>query len=845
LQDFVRWLGERPRWLQKAALLLGHAQKLGDKELDDLAALCIEEAGGSDLPRADLASLQVGPRGGHHLRLLSIGQVSGINALAPRQPLELGEGQLTVVYGENATGKSGYVRILKRICGARDAEPMMPDVFEPPPARQGCNVRYEVDGVPRAVSWNSEDGVIEDLRAVDIFDTRLSRIVVTHENEVTYEPPILTFISDLAAVCEAVRTRIGSKQQGSQLPALPHEFKTTDAGGWYESLTADLLDTEIRTRCSWDPEDQAKLRELNDRLDSESPATEAAALRRQIDNLEELHRETSDWKESLSDATCRRVEEQREAAAAKRRLATLAAETAFSGAPLAGVGSADWRALWRYARAYSERRAYPEEGFPFLGDGSRCVLCLQVLAGAAKERLTSFEEFVKGSAEADARESERELDRLLESFGDPPAEGAVERRLDAAGIDEPRDRQVIKSLFQAVRRRHNRTVLQEEGDFPPFPNLTEWENRVVQRLARLRERAAQFEDDAEAVDRSTAEQGRKQLSAKKWVSEQERAVGSEVERLRRNRLLETARSLAATTGLSTKKGELAEQLISEAFADRFRQELERLSADRIRVQLGRTRTEKGHALHRVQLKGLDRRDIGEVLSEGEFRVVALAAFLADATVPGASGPFVLDDPISSLDQRFEEAVVQRLVGLAGERQVVVFTHRLSVLGLVEDYASKEGISTKVLCVRREPWGTGEPGETPLAAKRPESALRRLRDEQLAKAAKVLKEKGSEEYAPLAKALCSEYRILLERTIELVLLADIIQRHRRSIKTDGKLHTVAKVRPDDCQLIDGLMTKYSRYEHSQSLEAPVPLPEPAELERDLTSLVDWIQQFKKR
>jgi hypothetical protein len=37
------------------------------------------------------------------------------------------------------------------------------------------------------------------------------------------------------------------------------------------------------------------------------------------------------------------------------------------------------------------------------------------------------------------------------------------------------------------------------------------------------------------------------------------------------------------------------------------------------------------------------------------------------------------------------------------------------------------------------------------------------------------------------------------------------------------------------MIDELMTKYSRYEHSQPNEAPVPLPEPDEIADDLTRL----------
>lgn len=50
--------------------------------------------------------------------------------------------------------------------------------------------------------------------------------------------------------------------------------------------------------------------------------------------------------------------------------------------------------------------------------------------------------------------------------------------------------------------------------------------------------------------------------------------------------------------------------------------------------------------------------VAEVLSEGERRIVALAAFIADVTGRDTKAPFVFDDPISSLDQIFEEKVIR-------------------------------------------------------------------------------------------------------------------------------------------------------------------------------------------
>jgi hypothetical protein len=43
----------------------------------------------------------------------------------------------------------------------------------------------------------------------------------------------------------------------------------------------------------------------------------------------------------------------------------------------------------------------------------------------------------------------------------------------------------------------------------------------------------------------------------------------------------------------------------------------------------------------------------------------------------------------------------------------------------------------------------------------------------------------------------------------------------------------------------MMTKYSKYEHSQPSEAPVFLPEPNELDTDFKNLKKWLDEFTKR
>jgi hypothetical protein len=235
----------------------------------------------------------------------------------------------------------------------------------------------------------------------------------------------------------------------------------------------------------------------------------------------------------------------------------------------------------------------------------------------------------------------------------------------------------------------------------------------------------------------------------------------------------------------------------------------------------------------------------DVLSEGEFRIVSIAAFLADVAADCGSTAFIFDDPISSLDQTFEEKVAERLVALAASRQVIVLTHRLSLLSSLDEAGRKANVSRHLIALDRQDWGTGEPCDAPLAALKPIAALNTLLKEKLPRARKLYEELGSSEYSDVAKGLCCNIRIAIERLIENDLLADVIQRFRRQIHTMNKLDKIAKVTAEDCRFLDSMMTKYSYYEHSQPLETPVAIPCPDELHDDLTELIRWQTNFSKR
>jgi wobble nucleotide-excising tRNase len=69
--------------------------------------------------------------------------------------------------------------------------------------------------------------------------------------------------------------------------------------------------------------------------------------------------------------------------------------------------------------------------------------------------------------------------------------------------------------------------------------------------------------------------------------------------------------------------------------------------------------ERGRAFFQVRLINKPNEPVGKVLSEGEHRCVALAAFLAELSTIDAQSAIVFDDPVSSLDHQHRDKVAQR------------------------------------------------------------------------------------------------------------------------------------------------------------------------------------------
>jgi DNA repair exonuclease SbcCD ATPase subunit len=151
-----------------------------------------------------------------------------------------------------------------------------------------------------------------------------------------------------------------------------------------------------------------------------------------------------------------------------------------------------------------------------------------------------------------------------------------------------------------------------------------------------------------------------ELEAKQWIYQQKETVEAEIKLLKEIKKYHTWKKLTDTAKIIREAGIVSKKFITKAYISRFNNELKKLGAEMITVELEKTRAAKGKSKYKIRLKNLVVHGVNpvDILSDGEKRIVSLAAFLADVTGYTASTPFIFDDPISSLDQEFEEKTIR-------------------------------------------------------------------------------------------------------------------------------------------------------------------------------------------
>lgn len=842
--DIVNWLNQQQYWIQLAAQYILKQEEITPEKTQEIKELLKTDIAQSCAESLDFAAFTDHLHSVNSVWISSIGEIVGIDDLNPRTPLTF-EKSLTVVYGNNGSGKSGYTRILKKACGKNNAIDLKSNIFKQPSTDNKCSITIEGENTQK-IDWKANSEAISEINATDIFDSSTVGLYLDRENEMSYVPLEIFLFEKLVVLLDSLKIALDVEQTQlvKRLPKTPNEFAQSKyIRAINDRDKADVPEEKLRDFFDYTSDDAYKFNELNERLkgDPSKLRDQKTSISKQLNELVVSITEAS---AKVSSQVCKMLNEAHVKLESAKIVAEKGAKAISGNDCLDGIGSETWKVMWAAAKSYSKKEAYPKHAVPNIGNEAKCVLCQQSLSDAAKHRFQSFEQHVQGTLEKEVNTAQQAFDNLIKKLPTIQSEDILKTQIAASNLVEEEWLPVLSKIWDEIKKISDALASNPEILIEGFTLISSRLVALTDKSALLSLEIENHQKDVIAFNKEKLTTELNDYKAKKWASENIDAIIEEVKRLEECRRYEKWGTLLSTAKFTRKAGEVSQKVITDDYVHRFNIELDKLGAKKIKIQLSKTPPSKGKVMHKLHLMGADecfkKSKSCDILSEGEQRIVSLAAFLADSNGKPQTAPFIFDDPISSLDQSYEQCVAKRLVELSAHRQVIVFTHRISLLGAFNDLGNPRCVH-----IRREPWGCGEHSSIPLFAKKPLNALKELKNERLAKARKSLDSDGYENYAPLAKAICSDFRILLERVVELEFLADIIQRHRKDVQTKNKIGNLAKINAKDCNLIECLMDKYSVHEHSQSIERPTEPPTPEDLDADISSVIDWHAEFKTR
>jgi hypothetical protein len=857
LDIIYEWSLGRPDWQRDALRRIISNGSLTDTDISDLIALCKKEHGEASVTQSakvlEKRHLPTAPSAGESITLLSVSGVEGVNQLAPNQELAFAPRGLTIVYGDNGAGKSGYARVLKRACRARFPGEIMPDAYDSTDPRIAtAAIGYERGGKPKpAVQWNDDGKPHSILSAVNVFDRECGTVHVRDKNEVAFRPFGLDIPDELAEACQRIKTALAAEQTSLEnardsVFIKPTWKATTSVGRILSKLTASTEMGDLETLVKVTKTERERHQRLVDDL-AKDPRKASSEQLLYADQLRSLSVLLFDAATLANAETLRSFQGLHSAASSKRQAASLVAKEAFRSSALEGVGGDVWRTLWEAARRYSEQTAYIGKHFPRCDEGDACVLCQQPLSGDARKRLTTFETFVQSNVEQQAQVAERNAAAALKEFERKKIRLEGSARKVIAITDPSLGKDIIRFLAEARYRRMQCRCAIVSGKPAKLNKLGSSPIESVRKLERsIREYAAELLEAADLAGRVRLEAERDELADRLLLGTLAVQVNAEIVRLRSLKLTASCSSDTNTTSITRLGNAIADEVITPKMRDRFQEEIVRLAADRVRVEIVRAGGKYGSPVYQVKLFANKNAPVHNVLSEGEQTCVALAAFICELATASHQSALVFDDPVSSLDHRWRNKVAQRLVEETAARQIIVFTHDLVFVNDLNDYAHESKIPVKLVSLSRGPSGTGiVTSGLPWMASNIRDRVDKL--EKDVRAARVLYDRRDDvAYKQEAHRIYSDLRSTWERAVEDVAFHGVISRHRDFVNTKY-LRKATALTPADCDRFDKGFQKCcdQTNAHDTSRGRNPASPPPDELLKDVQAVRTWADDIRQR
>lgn len=616
------------------------------------------------------------------LTLISLSEVKGVNALVAGGIIEPHPG-LTILFGENGTGKTGYSRIFKALAASRTADAILGDIEATVRAPQSAVIAYTLGSDTKSYKWTGSQGVAPFTR-MSIFDSPSVSFHVDDDLEYVYVPAALALFNHVIAGIKSVQGAVDqtAKELRNTSPGLVARFsRSATVYPLIETLGASTDLEHLKSLAETGADVETRIGNLRRTVAALEADTMGAEIKVQ-ERMERILSQTSAAAAAVRDFSVDAYTRERDALNTLQDNYRSFRAALFEAADLPAEPDDTWSAFIAAGETYQEHLVTVGAH-----DADRCLYCRQSLDEGARQLITKYSQYLDDKITADIDVSRNRL----EAFAVPLTAAYIADATTFAGeyadaedkpafhVEFDRTLTTVATLTERLHAIAEVTVDVTEHAGTDADTLSSALASTKRQLAELRAQAASRFETLASKKKDLTELEAAAEIGKSWA-----VIEAYVRAAKQaDRLTLLAKPMPGLLRAVTELAKAASaQMINESFDALFTEECAALRAPMLKIEfVGR----QGRAQRRKMLSG--KHKPSAVLSEGEQKVLAIADFLAEARLAGITAPVIFDDPVSSLDHRRVNEVARRVALLAETTQVLVFTHDIffasTMLALME------------------------------------------------------------------------------------------------------------------------------------------------------------------
>ena len=399
-RDFKQW----QRFVLANAVRLG---RLTDEQVDQAYCLFLHDNNLGNAPDPPIevpAAITGRPASAAPtpIWLTRIGDLRAINALPAAAELNFAP-TLTVVYGGNGVGKSGFTRILSNVCFSRTQHPILPNVYDEESNDEPAATIVIADGTQKETPLVF-DGATEhvDLKRIAVFDTAVARTHLVEQSPLGFKPAGFDVFPEMARVYGQIASRLtADMERRNRENTLTNSFVApeTPVSQFVATLSAGTDVAELRRLAVFGETETARLEEVQRQIkDLQSKSVEEATKQ-----LEDAKRDIGVLQKRLTDSAVLLTEQKRVCYRAqlanfadKVRLVAAQGAESFKQDFFKGIGTQAWENFLAAARALGQ---VEHEDYPRNDD--HCLLCHRPLDSASTALIRRFWGFLASEARRD------------------------------------------------------------------------------------------------------------------------------------------------------------------------------------------------------------------------------------------------------------------------------------------------------------------------------------------------------------------------------------------------------------------------------------------------------------